>query len=44
MGTEFSPHLPSSGSGGLQPVLRRDSGTEGMAAASSIRAVLSPGD
>lgn len=43
MGTEFSPHLPSSGSGGLQPVLRRDSGTGGMAA-SSIRAVLSPGD
>lgn len=43
MGTEFSLHLPSSGSGGLQPELRRDSGTEGMAA-SSIRAVLSPGD
>lgn len=43
MGTEVSLRLPPSAPGGLQPVLRRDSGTEGMATCSII-AVLSPGD
>lgn len=43
MGTEFPLHLSSSGPVGLQPVLHRDSGTEGMTTCSII-AVLSPGD